>query len=412
MHKVAKKHKFKVLLHEKPFKGVNGSGKHNNWSLSTNTGKNLLAPGKTPKNNLLFLTTIVNVVAAVAQYSDLIRVAIASAGNDHRLGASEAPPAIISVFLGKAISNIFDEIANTELENDDQIISDSIRLSIHNSIPEIMLDNTDRNRTSPFAFTGNKFEIRAVGSSANCSFVMSVMNTIVAKQFSSFYHQVNDLIKSGIKKEIAILQTIKELIKTSEFIRFEGDNYSKEWEEEAARRGLSNRKNTPDALDFLIEPRNIDAFVSQKVYTEKEIHARYEILNHQYTLTIQIEARILGDIAVNSVIPSALKYLNVLLDNITKSKALFDDVSLYQGQMELAKTISTHINDIKFNVDEMIESRKKCNSETHIPKQTKMYYELVFPYLERIRYHIDKLELLTDNSLWPMAKYRELMFIK
>jgi glutamine synthetase len=414
MERVAKKHKLRVLFHEKPFKGVNGSGKHNNWSMSTNTGKNLLSPGKTPKNNLLFLTTFINVIAAAANYADLIRASIASASNDHRLGANEAPPAIISVFIGDALTKVLKDIENTVSDGkQDEIITEDIKLNIHNSIPEILLDNTDRNRTSPFAFTGNKFEIRAVGSSANCAANLIVVNTIVANQFKKFKEDVENLVKNeGEKREAAIIRILKKYIVESKHILFEGDNYSKEWEMEAAKRGLNNVKTTPHALDFFLEKKNMDVFIENGVFSAREIEARQEILNHNYLLKVQIEGRLIGEMAVNYVIPAAVRYQNELLTNIKLQKDLGMSESSYQGTFELVQSISNHINNLKSFVDQMIENRKKCNKIEHASDKAKAYCEKVLPLFDDIRYHSDKLEQFVDNTLWTLPKYREILYIK
>lgn len=414
MEKVAKKHKLKVLFHEKPFKGVNGSGKHNNWSLGTNTGKNLLSPGKTPKTNLLFLTTFVNVIAAVAKYGDVLRAAIASAGNDHRLGANEAPPAIISVFIGKALTDVLNDVAEKVGDKkSNQLLTDDLKLHIHNQIPDILLDNTDRNRTSPFAFTGNKFEIRATGSSANCSSTMVVMNTIVADQFIRFRADVEALIaKEGEKKEGAIMRVLKNYILESQNILFEGDNYSQEWAEEAAKRGLNNVRTTPYALDFWMVKENMDVFARHGVLTEREMEARYDIFNHNYLLKVQIEGRLLGELCVNNIIPVAIQYQNNILDNILKLKEAGFDKNLYKAQMELVETVSGHLAQVKSLVDSMIEARKVCNKIEDNSAKAKAYCDKVVPYFDEIRYHADKLEQLVDNNLWPLPKYREIFSLK
>lgn len=411
MEKIGKKHKLKVLLHEKPFKGVNGSGKHNNWSMSTDTGKNLLSPGKTPKTNLLFLTTFVNVIAAVAKYSDVLRAAIASAGNDHRLGANEAPPAIISVFIGKALTHVLNDVAEKVSDTkSNQLLTEDLKLHIHNQIPDILLDNTDRNRTSPFAFTGNKFEIRATGSSANCSSTMVVINTIVADQFLRFKTDVEALIaKEGEKKEGAIMRVLKNYIIESQNILFEGDNYSQEWADEAAKRGLKNVRTTPYALDFWMVKENVDVFARHGVLSEREMEARYDIFNHNYLLKVQIEGRLIGELCVNNIIPAAIQYQNNILDNILKMKSAGFDASMYKAQSELVVDLSNHLAQVKSNVDAMIEARKVCNKiEENAPK-AKAYCDQVVPFFDKIRYHADKLEQLVDNQLWPLPKYREIL---
>jgi glutamine synthetase len=411
MEKIGKKHKLKVLLHEKPFKGVNGSGKHNNWSMSTDTGKNLLSPGKTPKTNLLFLTTFVNVIAAVAKYSDVLRAAIASAGNDHRLGANEAPPAIISVFIGKALTHVLNDVAEKVSDTkSNQLLTEDLKLHIHNQIPDILLDNTDRNRTSPFAFTGNKFEIRATGSSANCSSTMVVINTIVADQFLRFKNDVEALIaKEGEKKEGAIMRVLKHYIMESQNILFEGDNYSQEWADEAEKRGLKNVRTTPYALDFWMVKENVDVFARHGVLSEREMEARYDIFNHNYLLKVQIEGRLIGELCVNNIIPAAIQYQNNILDNILKMKSAGFDASMYKAQSELVVDLSNHLAQVKSNVDAMIEARKVCNKiEENAPK-AKAYCDQVVPFFDKIRYHADKLEQLVDNQLWPLPKYREIL---
>ena len=414
MEKIGQKHKLKVLLHEKPFKGVNGSGKHNNWSLSTNTGKNLLSPGKTPKTNLLFLTTFVNVIAAVAKYSDVLRAAIASAGNDHRLGANEAPPAIISVFIGKALTHVLNELAEKVGDSkSNQLLTEDLKLHIHNQIPDILLDNTDRNRTSPFAFTGNKFEIRATGSSANCSSTMVVMNTIVADQFTRFRNEVENLIsKEGEKKEGAIMRVLKNYILESQNILFEGDNYSEEWATEAAKRGLNNVRTTPYALDFWMVKENVDVFARHGVLSEREMEARHDIFNHNYLLKVQIEGRLIGELCVNNIIPAAIQYQNNILDNIIKLKEAGFDKNMYKAQSELVENLSGHLAQVKSLVDSMIEARKICNKIEDNAAKAKAYCDKVVPYFDEIRYHADKLEQLVDNKLWPLAKYREILSLK
>ena len=414
MEKVGKRHKLKVLLHEKPFAGVNGSGKHNNWSMSTDTGKNLLSPGKTPKNNMLFLTTFVNVIAAVSRYSDLLRAAIATAGNDHRLGANEAPPAIISVFIGEALTKVLNEISTKVSDKKtSEIASEDLKIQISNQIPDILLDNTDRNRTSPFAFTGNKFEIRAVGSSANCSATMIVINTIVADQFTRFHADVEALIKKeGEKKDGAVMRVLRKYIKESQAILFEGDNYSEEWAKEAKKRGLNNVKTTPYALDFLIEKKNIDVFVKNQVFSHREVEARYEINNHNYLLKVQIEGRLIGELCVNNIIPASIKYQSEILNNIIKLKEAGFKKELYQAQSELVTDLSEHINKVKSLVDAMIEARKKANKIEDAAKKAKAYCDKVVPFFEEIRYHADKLEQLVDNEIWTLPKYREILFMK
>jgi glutamine synthetase len=379
--------------------------------MSTDTGKNLLSPGKTPKTNLLFLTTFVNVIAAVAKYSDVLRAAIASAGNDHRLGANEAPPAIISVFIGKALTHVLNDVAEKVSDTkSNQLLTEDLKLHIHNQIPDILLDNTDRNRTSPFAFTGNKFEIRATGSSANCSSTMVVINTIVADQFLRFKNDVEALIaKEGEKKEGAIMRVLKHYIMESQNILFEGDNYSQEWADEAEKRGLKNVRTTPYALDFWMVKENVDVFARHGVLSEREMEARYDIFNHNYLLKVQIEGRLIGELCVNNIIPAAIQYQNNILDNILKMKSAGFDASMYKAQSELVVDLSNHLAQVKSNVDAMIEARKVCNKiEENAPK-AKAYCDQVVPFFDKIRYHADKLEQLVDNQLWPLPKYREIL---
>ncbi|MGB1248055.1 MAG: glutamine synthetase III [Chitinophagales bacterium] len=413
MERVAKRHKLKVLLHEKPYAGINGSGKHNNWSLSTDTGKNLLSPGKTPKTNLLFLTFFVNVIKAVNEHADLLRAAIASAGNDHRLGANEAPPAIISVFIGSHLSAVLDEVEKrVKHGKSDEEANANLKLDIHNQIPDVLLDNTDRNRTSPFAFTGNKFEIRAVGSTTNCSSPMTVMNTIMANQLLEFKKEVNALVKEGEKKDGAILRVIRRYITSSRNILFEGDNYSDEWEVEAEKRGLSNVKKSAHALKFYNTKSAKEVFVKNNIFTDVEIEARTEIYYENYTLKIQIEGRVLGELALNHILPAAVLYQNRLIANATGLKELGMDKASMKSQLTLIKDISKHINAIEENVAAMIEARKKANEIEHAEEKAISYCDEVRPYFDTIRYHADKLELVVDDKLWPLPKYRELLFIR
>lgn len=412
MNKVAKRHKLKVLFHEKPFAGVNGSGKHNNWSLATDTGINLLGPGKTPRTNLLFLTFFVNAIKAVHDHADLLRAAIASASNDHRLGANEAPPAIMSVFIGTYLTSVLNEIeerVNGKFTEQDEVI---LKLDIHKHIPELMMDNTDRNRTSPFAFTGNKFEFRAVGSSANCASSMSTLNTIMASTLKKFKAEVDAKIDKGEKKEIAILQILRDYIKASRNILFEGDNYSDAWAQEAEKRGLSNFKTTPEALQVLVKQETIDLFTSLGIYSERELHARYEIVMEEYVKKVQIEARILGYLCTNHVLPVAIQYQNTLIENIRGLKEVGLPPTAYKAQMNLLTVVSDHIQQINDNVEAMIEARKKANKIEHASEQAIAYCNTVKTYFDKIRYHADKLELIVDDKLWPMPKYRELLFIR
>lgn len=412
MHKVAKRHKLKVLLHEKPFAGVNGSGKHNNWSLATDTGINLLAPGKTPRTNLMFLTFFINAIKAVHDYADLLRAAIASAGNDYRLGANEAPPAIISVFAGTYLSEVLDEIearVKDKFSEQDEVI---LKLDIHKQIPELLMDNTDRNRTSPFAFTGNKFEFRAVGSSANCGASMTVLNTIVAETLKAFSKEVDALIEKGEKKEIAIMHVLRDYIAKSKNIRFEGDNYSEEWAEEAARRGLSNLKTTPEALDAMLTESAKSVFLNNNIFTTRELEARHEIMLEDYIKKVQIEARILGYMCTNHILPAAIGYQNVLIQNVRGLKELGLGDDAYRSQLNLLRVVSSHIQEINDNVEAMIEARKRANNIGDTHKCADMYCNEVKAFFDKIRYHADKLELIIDDKLWPLPKYRELLYLR
>jgi len=414
MQKVAKRHNFLVLMHEKPFAGVNGSGKHNNWSLSTDTGVNLLSPGKTPMSNLQFLTFFISTIKAVLAYEELLRAAIASASNDHRLGANEAPPAIISVFIGEQLTNVLQELESVTKGKLSPKEKTDLKLNVVGKIPEILLDNTDRNRTSPFAFTGNKFEFRAVGSSANCANPMIVLNSIVAKQLIDFKIEVDDLIdKKSMKKDDAIFNVLREYIKDSKTILFEGNGYSNAWEKEAKKRGLSNNKTTPEALKIKIAKSSIDLFENLSVMNKIESEARYEIEIEEYILRIQIESRVLGDIARNHVVPTAVRYQNILIENVTGLKNIYGDKfkSLAQEQLILIEEISGHIEAINSLVTDMIEARKLYNKQIDVNKKAKGYCEKVKPFFEKIRYHSDKLELMIDDELWPLTKYRELLFI-
>ncbi|PRY15707.1 glutamine synthetase [Pontibacter ummariensis] len=410
MSNVAERHGFKVLLHEKPFAGVNGSGKHNNWAMSTNTGVNLLGPGKKPKENLQFLTFFINTITAVNKHADLLRASIASASNDHRLGANEAPPAIMSVFIGQQLTAVLDEFERTSkvpMEKGDNMY---LKLGI-DRIPELLLDNTDRNRTSPFAFTGNKFEFRAVGSSANASAPMTVLNTIVADQLVQFRQTVDQLIEeSGMKKEHAILQVLREYVVESKAVRFEGNGYSQEWEEEAAQRGLSNIKNTPLALDVYGREEVKELFTRLGIFTEVELEARHEILLEEYIKKIQIESRVMGDLAVNHVIPTAIAYQNKLIQNIRGLKELGLEDEYTESTLEAIKKMSRHITTIQKNVNEMIEARKVANKIEDARERAISYNEKVLSYFEPIRYSVDKLELMVDDEDWPLVKYRELLF--
>jgi glutamine synthetase len=415
MEKVAERHDFKVLFHEKPFKGVNGSGKHNNWSLATDTGINLLSPGKTPMSNLMFLTFFINTIKAVHDYEELLRASIASASNDHRLGANEAPPAIISVFIGQQLTKVLAELEGVTKGKLSPEEKTDLKLNVVGKLPDVLLDNTDRNRTSPFAFTGNKFEFRAVGSTANCAVSMTTLNSIVAKQLIDFKKEVDVLIETkDLKKDEAIFNTLREYIKGTKSILFEGDGYSDAWEKEAKKRGLSNHKTTPEALKAKVSKKAFDLFAELGVMNHIEVESRYEIELEEYTKKIQIEGRVLGDIARNHVIPTAIKYQNTLIENVKGLKDIFekDFTKIAKEQIELIKEISAHIEGINRNIDEMIEERKKANNLDNTEKMAAAYCNKVKPYFEVIREHCDKLELLVDNGIWPLTKYRELFFIK
>jgi glutamine synthetase len=415
MDKVGERHNFKVLFHEKPFKDVNGSGKHNNWSMSTNTGVNLLSPSKKPMKNLQFLTFFVNTIKAVHEYEELIRATIASASNDHRLGANEAPPAIISVFIGSQLTKVLDEL---EKVTDGKLSPEEktdLKLNVVGKIPEILLDNTDRNRTSPFAFTGNKFELRAVGSTANCAEPMTMLNAIVAKQLRDFKGEVDALIKDKkMKKDDAIFNVLREYIKQSKDIRFEGDGYGEAWEKEAAKRGLSNNKTTPEALKAKVSEKAINLYKELEIMNGVEVKARYDIQVEEYSKHIQIEARLLGDIAKNHVIPTAIAYQNILIDNVKGLKDIYGDEfkTIAKEQMNIIEAISTHIENINKGIDEMIETRKKANALEDEVEKAFAYCNEVKPYFDTIRYHSDKLELLVDDEMWPLTKYREMLFTR
>jgi len=413
MSRVARRHKLVVLLHEKPFAGINGSGKHNNWSMATDTGVNLLAPGKTPKTNLMFLTFFVNTIKAVHDYSDILRAAIASAPNDHRLGANEAPPAIISVFVGQYLAKVLADVesrVNTKFDEQDEAI---LKLDLHRSIPELMLDNTDRNRTSPFAFTGNKFEFRAVGSSANCAISMTVLNTIMADTLKKFKSDVDALIEKGDKKEIAIMQVIQKYIVESKKVLFEGDGYSDEWHHEAERRGLPNLKTTPVALDAMVTDKAKKLFESNGVYSHTELEARHEIELEKYIKKVQIEARIMGDLAVNHILPAAIKYQNELLANINGLKAAGLPESAYKAQLTTLKAVSEHIQTVHDKVHDMVEARKVANNISDTRTKAIAYESQVkAKFFDDIRYSVDKLEHLVDDETWTLPKYREMLFLR
>ena len=413
MTRVAKRHRLVVLLHEKPFAGINGSGKHNNWSMATDTGINLLAPGKTPKTNLMFLTFFVNTIKAVHDYADILRASIASASNDFRLGANEAPPAIISVFIGEYLTKVLNDVETRVGGKFDEQDESILKLDLHRSIPELLIDNTDRNRTSPFAFTGNKFEFRAVGSTANCGHPMTVLNTIIADTLVKFAAEVDALIEKGDKKEIAIMQVIQKYIVSSKKILFEGDGYSEEWHKEAEKRGLPNLKTTPVALDAMVTEKSKKLFKDNGIYTHAELEARYEIELETYIKKVQIEARVMGDLATNHIIPAAIKYQNELLKNVSLLREAALPEKLYKGQLTLLKDVSTHIQQVYENTYAMVEERKVANNITDSREKAIAYEAKVkAQYFDKIRYHVDKLEQLVDDELWTLPKYREMLFLR
>lgn len=413
MTRVAKRHNLKVLLHEKPFAGINGSGKHNNWSIATDTGVNLLAPGKTPKTNLMFLTFFVNTIKAVHDYADLMRASIASAGNDHRLGANEAPPAIISIFTGKYLSDVLSQVETRVGGKFDEQDEAMLKLDIHKSIPELMLDNTDRNRTSPFAFTGNKFEFRAVGSSASCAGPMTVLNTIVAETLKQFKKDVDAIIEKGEKKEIAIMQVIQKYIVESKKVLFEGDGYSEEWEKEAAKRGLANVKTTPPSLDAYVTDKSKALFEGNDIYSHAELEARHEIMLEEYIKKVQIEARVIGELATSYILPSAVKYQNILLTNVKGLKEAGLPESAYANQQQIITRLSEHIAVMSDSVEKMIEERKKANAMSDSRDKAIAYCDNVKgKYFDLIRYHVDKMEILVDDAHWLLPKYREMLFLR
>ncbi|MDR0894241.1 MAG: glutamine synthetase III [Prevotellaceae bacterium] len=415
MRKIARRHGFRLLLHEKPFKGINGSGKHNNWSLGTDTGIGLMSPGKTPEENLRFITFVVNTLMGVYKHNGLIKASISSATNAHRLGANEAPPAIISSFLGKQLSAVLDKI---EASDTDDLVSikgkHGLKLDIP-QIPELMIDNTDRNRTSPFAFTGNRFEFRAVGSEANCASAMIALNAAVAEQLSLFHKEVDELIQQGVEKYAAILRIVRKYIKLSKPIHFDGNGYSDEWKEEAQKRGLDCETSVPVIFDNYLNPESIAMFEATGIMTEVELHARNEVKWEMYTKKIQIEARVLGDLAMNHIVPVATQYQTDLVDNVYKMKDLFPAekaAKLSAQNLELIEEIADRTGYIKEHVDAMVEARKKANVIECEREKAIAYHDIIVPMMEEIRYHIDKLELIVDNEMWTLPKYRELLFIR
>jgi glutamine synthetase len=415
MEKVARKHNFRVLLHEKPFAGINGSGKHNNWSLGTNTGVNLLQPGKNPKSNMQFLTFFVNTIMAIHDNADLLRASIASASNDHRLGANEAPPAIISVFIGTQLTKMLDDLEKS-IKAGQMTPEDKTELKLNiGKIPQLLLDNTDRNRTSPFAFTGNKFEFRAVGSTANCAQAMTVLNTIVAKQLVTFKKNVDVRIKNGEKKDEAILRELQAMIKASKKIRFEGNGYSEEWVKEAEKRGLSNLKDTPRALDVWARKETKKLFTELEILNDIEIEARHEIELENYILKLQIEGRVIGDLAKNHIIPAALEYQNVLIENVEGLISVLGEKEGKEAartQINFIKSISKHVNALNDKVNLMIDERKKARDMKDTREKAYAYCDNVKSMFDDIRYHADKLEIMVDDEMWPLPKLRELLFTK
>ncbi len=415
MKRVARRHHFRVLLHEKPFKGINGSGKHNNWSMGTDTGVNLFSPGKNDTQNLQFITFLVNTMMAVYKYNGLLKASISSATNAHRLGANEAPPAIVSIFLGKQITEVLDKLER--VSTDDVIHFDkkvALRLGVAH-LPEVLLDNTDRNRTSPFAFTGNRFEFRAVGSSANCAEAIMTLNTVMANQLSQFKIEVDNLIGTGMTKDKAIITVIKNMIAECRPIHFEGNGYSEEWKEEAARRGLDCETSVPLIFDNFLKPESLAVFEKCGVLSHAEIESRCEVKWETYTKKIQIESRVLGDLAMNHIVPVASSYQSVLLDNIYKINALFskeDADMMCRQNRRIIKDINAHIEFITEKCTEMTEARKKANVITSEREKAVAYHDTVVPLMDTIRYHIDKLELIVDDRMWTLPKYRELLFVR
>jgi glutamine synthetase len=413
MRRVARRHKLHVLFHEKPFYGVNGSGKHCNWSLRTDTGVNLLGPGKTPRTNTQFLAFFVCAIKAAHDSGTLMMASIQNESNSHRLGAHEAPPAIMSVFTGSTLSTVLDQIE--ERVSDKKMTPDEktdIKLDI-GKIPSILLDNTDRNRTSPFAFTGNRFEFRATGSSDNCAAPLIVINTAIADQLAAFKQQVDELQESGVKRDEAVLQVIRKFIAASKSVRFEGNGYSEAWSEEAARRGLESVHVATDAFKVFLRPENVALFRRQHIYTESELTARCGIKHEMLTKKIQIESRVLADLAANHIVPTAIKYQNILIQNVEGLKEIFPDTfrDLAAEEIRTIEAMAGHVKAIREGVHEMTECRRECNNEENIEKRAEGYLLVVRPYLEAIRAHIDHLERIVDDELWPLPKYRELMAI-
>jgi len=415
MEKVARKHDFRILFHEKPFAGLNGSGKHNNWALSTNTGVNLLKPGKNPKSNIQFLTFFVHTIKAIHENADVLRASIATSGNDHRLGANEAPPAIVSVFIGSQLTKLLDDLEkNIKVGKMTPEDKTELKLEI-GKIPQILLDNTDRNRTSPFAFTGNKFEFRAVGSTANCANAMIVLNTIVAKQLMAFKVSVDKRIEKGDKKDEAILKELQKLIKESKKIRFEGNGYGEEWVKEAKKRGLSNLKDTPSALGVWKDKAVQKMFSDLNVLSNEEVDARYEVQLENYVMKLQIEAKVCGDMAQNHIIPAAINYQNRLIENVSGLKNILSAAAFKKSastQLKLIEEIGEHLAEIKVAIDALKDIRRKAESSKTIEKEAVAFARNVKPLMEKVREHADRLELLVDDEIWPMPKLREILFTR
>lgn len=412
---VAKRHNFQVLLHEKPFSGINGSGKHNNWSLGTDTGEQLFSPGKTPKENLQFITFLANVMAAVHRHNGLLKASIVSATNEHRLGANEAPPAIISMFLGQQLSEVINNLIDADVDDNINFASkEGLKLKNVAQIPELLVDNTDRNRTSPFAFTGNRFEFRAIGSSANCASAMIALNAAVADQLKKFKEVVDARIAAGTPKEKAILDEVKKIFVATRAIHFDGNGYSDEWREEAARRGLDCESSVPKIFDSYLLPESVQMFKNTGVFSEIELKARNEVKWEMYTKKVQIEARVLGDLAINHIIPVATRYQSLLLDNVMKIQSIFKEEGnmIAQQEMDTIRKISEHMYVIKEETEKMVNARKVANRIECEREKAIQYHDTVRPCMEVIRYHIDKLELMVDNEMWPLPKYRELLFIR
>ena len=412
---VAKRHNFQVLLHEKPFAGINGSGKHNNWSLGTDTGEQLFSPGKTPKENLQFITFLANVMAAVHRHNGLLKASIVSATNEHRLGANEAPPAIISMFLGQQLTDVINNLIDSDVDDNINFASkEGLKLKNVAQIPELLVDNTDRNRTSPFAFTGNRFEFRAIGSSANCASAMIALNAAVADQLKKFKGIVDARIAAGVPKEKAILDEVKKIFVETQAIHFDGNGYSDEWREEAARRGLDCESSVPKIFDSYLVPESVQMFKNTGVFSEIELKARNEVKWEMYTKKVQIEARVLGDLAINHIIPVATRYQSLLLDNVMKIQKIFKEEGdmIARQEMDTIRKITKHMYVIKEETEKMVNARKVANRIESEREKAIQYHDTVRPCMEVIRYHIDKLELMVDNEMWPLPKYRELLFIR